>query len=59
MENIPKDPIIFMSWANTKLRDFYPSLDALCEDMELDAKEVAEKLLSFGFKYDKETNRIR
>ena len=36
MEQLPKDPMMLLSVVNTKLRDFYPSLDALCEDMEVD-----------------------
>ena len=29
---LPKDPMMLFSFINTKLRDFYPSLDALCKD---------------------------
>ena len=32
MAGLPKDPMSLYSVLNTKLRDFYPSLDALCED---------------------------
>ena len=28
--NIPKDPVMLLSFINMKLRDFYDSLDALC-----------------------------
>ena len=28
-ENIPKDPMILLSYVNLKLRDFYPSLDEM------------------------------
>ena len=28
---IPKDPVMLLSYVNLKLRDFYSSLDALCE----------------------------
>ena len=27
---LPQDPMILLSYLNTKLRDFYPTLDALC-----------------------------
>ena len=27
---LPKDPMMLFSFINMKLRDFYPSLDALC-----------------------------
>ena len=28
---LPNDPIMLLSMINLKLRDFYPTLDALCE----------------------------
>ena len=37
---IPKDPVMLLSYVNTQLRDFYSSLDALCEDKELSGEEV-------------------
>ena len=58
MNTIPKDPFILLSFINMKLRDFYPSLDLLCEDMEIDRKELEEKLSSAGYEYDKENNRF-
>ena len=33
---LPSDPIMLLSVVNLKLRDFYPSLDALCDDMDAD-----------------------
>ena len=35
---MPKDPMMLMSFINMKLRDFYPTLDALCDDMTWTAK---------------------
>ena len=35
MTDYPKDPIMLMSWVNMKLRDFYPSLETMCEDLEI------------------------
>ena len=40
---LPKDPVMLLSVVNTKLRDYYSTLDALCEDMEIDKKELIEK----------------
>ena len=42
---LPKDPMILLSVVNTKLRDEYDSLDALCEDLDLDRAELEEKLV--------------
>ena len=55
---IPNDPMILLSFLNTKLRDEYDSLAALCEDMELDEDEIKAKLASVGFSYDAEKNRF-
>lgn len=29
MQQIPKDPVMLLSYINTQLRDFYPSLEEL------------------------------
>ena len=58
MENLPKDPIMLMSVINMKLRDFYPSLDALCDDMDINMDEIMEKLKEVGFEYDRDSNRF-
>ena len=50
------DPNILLSYINTKLRDFYSSLDSLCDDLDLDKKELEEKLASIGYYYDIDRN---
>ena len=44
LNGLPSDPMILLSVVNTKLRDFYPSLQALCDDMEISEAELKEKL---------------
>jgi len=56
--NIPKDPVMLLSFINMKLRDFYPSLDELCADLDLNVNDVSEKLASAGFNYDGKLNRF-
>lgn len=56
--NLPDDPMILMSVVNTKLRDFYSNLDALCDDLQADKKVLCEKLLAVGFEYDEEKNQF-
>ena len=56
--NIPKDPVMLLSFINMKLRDFYPSLDELCTDLDLNVNDVSEKLASAGFNYDGKLNRF-
>jgi hypothetical protein len=55
---LPNDPVILLSYLNTRLRDFYPSLDALCDDMEADKAEITEKLHLIGYDYSEERNQF-
>ena len=43
LTGLPKDPILLLSVVNTKLRDYYPSLDALCDDMDVSREVLEEK----------------
>lgn len=58
MDRFPKDPTMLMSVVNMKLRDFYPSLDALCEDMGIERKDIEEVLNKAGFEYSEENNKF-
>ena len=53
---LPKDPMILFSVLNMKLRDFYPSLDALCEDLDEDKQAIIEIMAAAGFRYSAEHN---
>ncbi len=55
---LPKDPAILLSVINTKLRDFYPSLDVLCDDLEENKVEIIKKLAQIGYNYDSDKNRF-
>ena len=55
---LPNDPMILFSYLNTRLRDEYDSLAALCEDLEEDEDEIKAKLAAVGFSYDAEKNRF-
>ena len=52
MQNLPQDPMMLFSVINMKLRDYYRSLDELCEDMNIDKEELIQKLAAFGFPND-------
>lgn len=58
MSTYPKDPFMLLSWTNMKLRDFYPNLDALCEDLEIDRNELEETLKTAGFSYEESQNKF-
>ena len=55
---IPQDPMMLFSFINMKLRDQYPSLDALCEDMDIDKENLLATLASVGFVYSEENNKF-
>jgi len=56
--DLPQDPMMLFSVINMKLRDYYSSLDELCEDMNVDKEELIRKLAAFGFEYSEENNKF-
>lgn len=55
---IPKDPVMLLSYVNTQLRDFYSSLDALCEDKDIEKEELVEKMKSIEYVYEVDRNQF-
>lgn len=49
---------MLLSVVNTKLRDCYSSLDALCDDMGEDKEMIVSKLALAGFEYDEKLNKF-
>lgn len=58
MHNLPKDPIMLLGAVNMKLRDYYDSLDALCEDLNIDRQDLERRLAEAGFEYSEEHRRF-
>lgn len=58
LEQLPEDPMMLLSVVNTKLRDFYSSLDALCEDLGVDERYLEEKLKTIDYVYRADLNRF-
>ena len=58
MADLPKDPMILLSVVKTKLRDFYTDLDTLCQEMQIEKKELTEKLASIDYEYDAGLNQF-
>lgn len=56
--SVPQDPAILLSYVNTQLRDFYPSLDELEKSLDVDIEEIKSKLLTIDYKYDEKLNRF-
>jgi len=55
---IPKDPVMLLSFVNLKLRDYYPDLDRLCEDLQIDKTELLKKLENIDYRYNSATNQF-
>ena len=55
---IPQDPAMLLSYINLKLREYYATLDALCDDMDIERSEIEDKLSTIDYHYDKEKNRF-
>ncbi len=49
---------MLLSFLNLKLRDFYPSLTALCDDLDADQEEIVKKLSGIDYHYDEEKNQF-
>lgn len=58
MAEIPKDPMILLSFVNTKLRDFYPSLEEFCRAEGVGEEELKEKLAAIDYTYDLVQNKF-
>lgn len=56
--NLPNDPMLLYSVVNTKLRDVYSSLDALCDDMNVVKEYIINTLSDVGFEYDETLNKF-
>ena len=50
--------MILYSFINMKLRDEYPTLDALCDDLHVDQQQLTATLLDAGFEYSAEHNKF-
>ena len=55
---LPKDPMMLFSFINMKLRDYYPSLDALFADMNENKEDILNRLKEAGFEYNPSQNKF-
>lgn len=55
---IPNDPVMLLSFVNLKLRDYYGSLESLCEDLDVNKEEIVSKLASIDYHYNSERNQF-
>lgn len=50
--------MMLFSYVNTKLRDDYSSLDALCDDLDVDKQQLEQKMVDAGFEYNPSQNKF-
>ena len=58
LTGLPKDPILLLSVVNTKLRDEYKNLVALCEDLSVEKEKLTETLKAIDYLYDAGQNQF-
>lgn len=58
MNQIPKDPVILLSYINTQLRDFYPDLEELGKSLDISIPELTDTMASIDYSYDAEKNQF-
>lgn len=56
--NVPNNPMMLLSFINTKLRDEDFSLAELCYDLEIDEEVIKNKLSMIDYHYDTALNRF-
>ncbi|MBD5467553.1 MAG: DUF4250 domain-containing protein [Lachnospiraceae bacterium] len=55
---LPKDPAMLLSAVNLKLRDYYKSLEELCDDLDEDMSRITQTLSQIDYHYDRERNQF-
>lgn len=53
------DPNILLSMVNMKLRDYFDSLEAYCDDAGISVDELNNKLMETGRVYDRSSNQYK
>ena len=56
---LPNDPMMLLSVVNLKLRDMYPDLDTMCEDMDIDKQSLCDRLAGVDYHYDATSNQFK
>ena len=57
-ESLPKEPILLLSVVNTKLRDYYSSLEQLCEDLSIEKDVLIHTLETIKYEYNSSKNQF-
>lgn len=55
---LPQDPVILLSYVNTRLRDACTDLDDLCAQEDADRAELEHRLEAIDYRYDPQRNQF-
>lgn len=55
---LPTDPIILLSYVNTKLRDEFQSLEDFCKSLDIKEETLIETLDKLDYHYSKERSQF-
>lgn len=55
---LPQDPVILLSYVNTRLRDACTDLDDLCAQEDADRAELERRLETIDYRYDPQRNQF-
>lgn len=58
MPQLPKDPVMLLSFTNTQLRDHYPNLTEFCKAYIVEEAEIINTLKSINYEYDCSVNQF-
>lgn len=56
--NIPKDPVMLLSFVNTQLRDHYHSLESFCKAYMVESDALIQTLDAIDYAYDTNRNQF-
>lgn len=55
---LPSDPIILLSYVNTKLRDEFQSLEDFCQSLDVNEDALIDTLDKIDYHYSKVSNQF-
>ena len=58
LNNLPKEPVILLSYINTQLRDNYSDLTEFCVANSIDINDVVGRLRTMNYSYDEKVNQF-
>ena len=58
IDALPKDPMMLLSFVNTRMRDENINLTELCEQFGTDREAVESTLKQIGYYYDEELRKF-